>query len=61
MFYNLIISQEWVKFGRFSEFLILRANMKVDREKSIKIDKKFQGWVIETAKEIRRRVVKLFN
>ena len=61
MFYNLIISQEWVKFGRFSEFLILRADMKVDREKSIKINKKIQGWVIETAKEIRRRVVKLVN
>jgi len=39
--------------------MILRADMKVDREKSIKIDKKFQGWVIKTAKEIRRRVVKL--
>jgi len=61
MFYNLIISQEWVKFGRFSEFMILRAEMKVDREKSIKISKKIQGWVIETTKEIRRRVVKLVN
>jgi len=39
--------------------MIHRADMKVDREKSIKIDKKIQGWVIETAKEMRRRVVKL--
>ena len=41
--------------------MILRADMKVDKEKSIKIDKKYQGWVIETAKEIRKRVVKLVN
>ena len=41
--------------------MILRAEMEVDREKSLKISKKFQGWVIETAKEIRRRVVKLVN
>jgi len=39
--------------------MILRADMKVDRANSLKIDKNSQGWVIETAKEIRRRVVKL--
>jgi len=31
--------------------MILRADMEVDREKLKKIDKKYQGWVIETAKE----------
>jgi len=46
MLYDLNISLELGKFGRFYEIMILRADMKVDREISIKISKKFQGWVL---------------
>jgi len=51
MLYNLNISLELGKFVRFYEFMILREKMKVDREKSIKISKKIQGWVFKIAKE----------